>query len=96
MTTAHQFGYWIRNNEIEVAPQVIIIDEIHSIFAETIFCEDLRIVLEYIAEHSPQIVKVGLTATPQFLLEYIADDRFTFAIIDKDLGSKYKVKEISV
>lgn len=96
LTTAHQFGYWIRNNEIEVAPQVIIIDEIHSIFAETIFCEDLRIVLEYIAEHSPQIVKVGLTATPQFLLEYIADDRFTFAIIDKDLGSKYKVKEISV
>ena len=75
---------------------MIIIDEIHSIFAETIFCEDLRIVLEYIAEHSPQIVKVGLTATPQFLLEYIADDRFTFAIIDKDLGSKYKVKEISV
>lgn len=96
LTTAHQFGYWIRNNEIEVAPQIIIVDEIHSIFSETIFCEDLRIVLEYIAEHSREIVKVGLTATPQFLLEYIEDDRFTFVIIDKDLGSKYKVKEISV
>lgn len=96
LTTAHQFGYWIRNNEIEVAPQIIIVDEIHSIFSETIFCEDLRIVLEYIAEHSRDIVKVGLTATPQFLLEYIEDDRFSFVIIDKDLGSKYKVKEISV
>ena len=96
LTTAHQFGYWIRNNEIEVAPQIIIVDEIHSIFSETIFCEDLRIVLEYIAEHSREIVKVGLTATPQFLLEYIKDDRFSFVIIDKDLGSKYKVKEISV
>jgi hypothetical protein len=53
-------------------------------------------VLEYIAEHSRDIVKVGLTATPQFLLEYIEDDRFSFVIIDKDLGSKYKVKEISV
>ena len=96
LTTAHQFGYWIRNNEIEVAPQIVIIDEIHSIFAETIFCEDLRIVLEYIAENSRDIIKVGLTATPQFLLEYIADDRFSFVIIDKALGSKYKVKEISV
>lgn len=96
LTTAHQFGYWIRNNEIEVAPKIIIVDEIHSIFSETIFCEDLRIVLEYIAEHSRDLVKVGLTATPQFLLEYIEDDRFSFVIIDKDLGSKYKVKEISV
>lgn len=96
LTTAHQFGYWIRNNEIEVAPQIIIVDEIHSVFSETVFCEDLRIVLEYIAEHSRELIKIGLTATPQFLLDYIEDNRFSFAIIDKDLGSKYKVKEISV
>lgn len=96
LTTAHQFGFWIKNDLIEIVPKLVIIDEIHSIFSETIFCEDLRVVLAFVAEHYADIVKVGLTATPQFLLDYIKDDNISFSIIDKDLGSKYTVDNLSV
>lgn len=95
LTTAHQLGYWIATGQIEIPPKIIIIDEIHSIFAETIFSEELRQTLAFIEEYYADMIKIGLTATPQFLFDYIKNDKFKFSIIDKDLGAKYKVQNIN-
>lgn len=95
LTTAHQYGHWIAMGQIEIPPKIIIIDEIHSIFAETVFCEELRQTLAFIEEHYSDMIKIGLTATPQFLFNYVRNDKIKFSIIDKDLGAKYKVKNIN-
>lgn len=95
LTTAHQLGYWIATGQIEIPPKIIIIDEIHSVFAETVFSEELRQTLAFVEEHYKDMIKIGLTATPQFLFDYIKNDTFKFSIIDKDLSAKYKVQNIS-
>lgn len=95
ITTAHRFGDWVRAGKVKKIPKVIVIDELHSIFAETIFAESLIYTLDFVKESWKDIVKIGLTATPQFLFDYISDDNISFESIDIDLGSKYKVKEIS-
>lgn len=96
VTTAHQFGVWVRDGAVEVPPKIIILDEFHSIITETTFAEDLLYTIEYIKEHYNEIIKIALTATPQFLFNYLEDEQLTFKVIDKDLGSKYKVNNISV
>ena len=95
ITTAHQFGAWIKAGLVETTPRLIILDELHSLFSETIFADDLSYTLEYIKEHYAELVKIGLTATPEFLLNYIQDDTLKFQIIDFDLGAKYKAQNIS-
>lgn len=95
ITTAHRFGDWVRAGKVKKIPKVIVIDELHSIFAETIFAESLIYTLDFVKENWKDMVKIGLTATPQFLLDYISDNNISFETIDIDLGSKYKVKEIS-
>ena len=95
ITTAHQFGCWIKAGEIDIAPRLIILDELHSLFAETIFADDLLYTLAYIKEHYNDMIKIGLTATPSFLLDYIADDVFKFVVIDKELGAKYQAQNIN-
>lgn len=96
VTTAHSFGEWVRQGMVERPPKLIIIDEIHSIFSETIFADSLLYTLEYVKEHYNEMVKIGLTATPHFLLEYVteADCSFHFSIVDIDLGAKYKAQKI--
>lgn len=93
VTTAHQFGEWVKQGVIKRIPKLIIIDELHSIFSESIFAESLLYTLEFIKEHYGEMIKVGLTATPQFLMNYIPD--FSFWVMDLDVGSKYKVKNLS-
>lgn len=95
VSTAHYFGELVRKGLVKKKPKVIVIDELHSIFAETVFAESLIYTLEYVKDNYGDLVKVGLSATPQFLLDYINDDVLKFDIIDLDLGSKYKVDKIS-
>lgn len=95
VSTAHYFGELVRKGLVKKKPKVIVIDELHSIFAETVFAESLIYTLEYVKENYNDLVKIGLTATPQFLLDYINDDVLKFDIIDLDLGSKYTAEKIS-
>lgn len=94
IATAHAFGRMAKENKVQVMPKLIIVDELHSIFAETIFADDLFYCLAFMRDY--EIIKVGLTATPQFLLDYIARfDEINFVDIDiTDLGSKYKAKKV--
>lgn len=92
LDTAHHFGEMVRNGKVRKIPKVMVIDELHSIFSESIFADSLLYTLDFIKENYADMVKIGLTATPQFLLEYINDDILKFQIIDLDIGSKYKVK----
>lgn len=98
ITTAHNFGELVKKGLVKRQPKVIIVDEIHSVFSETIFAESLIFTIEYLKEHYDSIIKIGLTATPEFLTDYIEknDKELHFKIIDIDLGSKYKSKEIKV
>lgn len=94
VSTAHWFGEMVREGKIKRMPKVIVLDEIHSLFAETIFAESLIYTLDYIKENYNDIIKIGLSATPQFLFNYVKDDTFRFYTIDIDLGSKYKTQHI--
>ena len=96
LTTAHQFGEWVRQGIIEKQPKVIILDEMHSIFAETIFAESLLYTIDFLIKNYDKIIKIGLTATPEFLIDYVQSisDRIRFKIIDLELGSRYKCKKV--
>lgn len=96
IATAHQFGGWVKKGLVEIPPKIIILDELHSLIAETIFAEDLLYTIDFVKEYYADMVKIGLTATPQFLYDYISteDNILTFRTIDKELGSKYKVDYI--
>lgn len=95
IATAHSFGSWVKAGKVAVAPKLIIIDELHSIYAETIFAESLYYTIAYVEEHK-EIIKVGMTATPQFLYEYIQKyEKTAFVSLDIcDLGSKYKAENV--
>lgn len=94
VATAHQFGYWVKCGFVEIIPKIIILDELHSIISESIFAEELLYTIEFVKEHYEDIIKIGLTATPQFLYNYLEDNKFTFKVIDKNLNSKYKCSKI--
>lgn len=94
VATAHQFGSWVKNDLIKINPKIIILDELHSIISETIFADDLLYVIEFLKEYYNDIIKIGLTATPQFLFDYIEDDILKFRVVDKNLNSKYKCNNI--
>lgn len=95
VSTAHRFGEWVQEGKIKRIPKIIVLDEIHSLFAETTFAESLFYTLAFVKENYADMIKIGLTATPQFLFDYIKDDVYNFKVIDIDLGSKYKVNNIS-
>jgi len=43
----------------------------HSIFAETIFAESLLYTIDFLIKNYDKIIKIGLTATPEFLIDYV-------------------------
>lgn len=101
--TAHQFGDWYQQGKIKYTPKVIVLDEIPSIIQETIFAESLYYTLLFVEEHYNEMIKIGLTATPQFLTKYIenkCDTPMKFQILDIDdgeiIGAKYKAKNVKI
>lgn len=100
ISTAHNFGRLLKENQIKVYPKLIVVDEIPTIFSETVFADDLFYVVKWL-ENNHKVIKVGLTATPEFLMDYIKQeekvkDKFNFKIVDKELGNKYSVDKINV
>lgn len=94
VSTAHRFGDWVREGKIKKIPKVIVIDELHSIFTENTFAESLLYTLEFVKDNYNDMIKIGLTATPQFLYKYLDNGAFGFETIDIDLGSKHKVNDL--
>lgn len=94
VSTAHWFGKMVREGKIKRMPKVIVLDEIHSLFAESRFADSLTYAIDYIKENYNDIIKIGLSATPQYLFSHEKDDIMKFHTIDIDLGSKYKAQNI--
>lgn len=99
ISTAHNFGRLLKEEQIKTYPKLIIVDEIPTIFSETVFAEDLFYVIKWL-ENNHKVIKVGLTATPEFLMDYVMQeekvkDNFNFKIVDKELGNKYSVNRIN-
>lgn len=103
VATAHQFGEWVKAGYIIKAPKIIVLDELHSLIRETQFADSLAYIIFFIEEHYNDLIKIGLTATPQFLINYIENTCETpmkFKILDIDkgkiIGAKYKAKTVKV
>ena len=99
ITTAHKFGLMIKRGKVQRIPRVIVIDEIHSIFSETAFADSLFYTVEWLKENWNSILKIGLTATPQFLTEYVEPlmKDFTFTVLNKtQLPPKYLSQKITM
>lgn len=76
----------------------MVIDEIQSLFSENVFAESLLYTIEYLKENWNELIKIGLTATPQYLYNYVSevDNTITFKRIDKELGSRYKANKVTI
>ena len=98
ITTAHQWGEWEKQGLIEVPPIVMIVDETHSLFAERKFADSLSYTVSYLEKHYKDTIKIGLTATPEFLFDYVEkwESDFRFVRIDKELPPKYQANKIKV
>lgn len=98
VTTMHQWGEWVKKGLIKKHPKVVIIDEIQSLFSENVFAESLLYTIEYLKENWNELIKIGLTATPQYLYNYVSevDNTITFKRIDKELGSRYKANKVTI
>lgn len=96
ISTAHNFGSLLQQKAIKVFPKLVVVDEFHSVLAETVFADKLFYAAKWL-EEDKTAVKVGLTATPQFLTDYIAHETtFKFKVVDMELGSKYKTTHITI
>jgi superfamily II DNA or RNA helicase len=66
---------------VKKTPKLIIADELHSILGENRFADSLNYFIDYLEKHYDEIIKIGLTATPQYLMDYIennCDTKFKF------------------
>lgn len=99
--TAHQFGEWCQKGLVKYPPKVIGMDELHSMLSEPVFADNLLYTFKFIEEHYNEIIKIGLTATPQYLMDYIennCDTKFKFQVVDcgEQVGAKYKAKNVKI
>lgn len=99
--TAHQFGEWCQKGLVKYSPKVIGMDELHSLLAEPVFADSLLYTLNFIEDHYNEMIKIGLTATPQYLIDYIEKNcktKFKFQVVDcgDKIGAKYKAQNVKI
>lgn len=98
--TYHEIGRRLRQGEKVELPKVMVCDEVHSLAGETAFAVDLCYVLK-VLEKNTDVIKIGLTATPELLTNYIQKedklkDNFNFNVISKKVFPKYYVNNVEV
>ena len=74
---------------------IVVIDELHSLFLDTMFAEDSYSCIQCILHFWKDTIKIGLTATPDLLLNYIDPEGKMFYMLDSnDLLPKYNANEV--
>lgn len=94
--TTSRLGRLYKENKIEKMFPIVVVDELHSLFLDTMFAEDSYSAIECIFnEFAEDTIKIGLTATPEFLLDYIDEDDNLFYLLDEiNLPPKYNADEV--
>lgn len=76
IATVQQFGSWAQSGEILKLPQLILIDEVHRVFKETYYQEQTVCCLHCLRECWQDFICIGLTATPQFIYNYVSKNQY--------------------
>lgn len=93
ITTA-KLGALYLQGKIEKMFPIVVIDELHSLFLDTMFSEESYAAIECINHFWKDTIKIGLTATPELLVKYIdQDEEMFYALDDNDLLPKYNSEQ---
>lgn len=111
VATVHAIGSRYRSKTPVQTPQLVIIDEFHTLFSEHVFAVDLLYFQQQLAEwaNNPQVTVIALTATTTLPLQFVNSCPFdgmnwlysmfrTFKIrrISEDKEPAYRVKNATV
>ena len=93
ITTA-KLGALYLQGKIEKMFPIVVIDELHSLFLDTMFSEESYAAIECINHFWKDTIKIGLTATPELLVKYIdPEEEMFYALDDNDLLPKYNSEQ---
>ena len=94
--TTSRFGSLYKDGRIEKMFPIVVVDELHSLFLDTMFAEESYYAIECLLnEFWEGTIKIGLTATPELLFNYIDRDQDLFyALDDCILPPKYNAEEV--
>lgn len=93
ITTA-KLGALYLQGKIEKMFPIVVIDELHSLFLDTMFSEESYAAIECIKHFWKDTIKIGLTATPELLVKYIdKDEELFYALDDNELLPKYNTEQ---
>lgn len=93
ITTAKLGALYLKGRVEKMFP-VVVIDELHSLFLDTMFSEESYAAIECIKHFWKDTVKIGLTATPELLVKYIdPEGEMFYALDDNDLLPKYNSEQ---
>ena len=93
ITTA-KLGALYLNGRVEKMFPVVVIDELHSLFLDTMFSEESYAAIECIKHFWKDTIKIGLTATPELLVKYIdPEEKMFYALDDNELLPKYNSEQ---
>ena len=95
ITTVQQFTEWIRKGKVHRPPKVIVIDQIHLLYKESIFADSLQFFIDWLADNSKDLIKIGLTSTSFDIYNFYARHikEYGFIRIDADIPPKYRIQK---
>lgn len=92
--TTSKLGSLYQQDKIEKMFPIVVIDEIHSLFLDTMFADTSYFCVNCIYKYWDDTLKFGLTATPDLLLNYIdKNDNMFYLLDDGCLLNKYNTDE---
>ena len=81
--TTSKLGSLYKDGKVEKMFPIVVVDELHSLFLDTMFAEESYHCIECIKRFWYETIKVGLTATPQMLFNYIDIGQDLFYLLDE-------------
>lgn len=111
VTTVHQIGRWYRSYIDYPKPNLVIVDEFHSLFSENVFAQDLIYFYQQLLEwaEDPSVCVLVLTATTTLPLQFVnkcpfegfewiyeSFKGFKIKSICGDLEPRYKVAKVQI
>ena len=80
--TTSKMGSLFKEGKVEKMFPIVAVDELHSLYLDTLFAEESYHCIKCLEKFWDQTVKIGLTATPQILFDYLDKDKEKFFVLD--------------
>ncbi len=95
ITTVQQFTEWIRRGKIHRPPKIIVIDQIHLLYKQSIYADSLEYFIDWLGENSKKLIKFGLTSTSFDIYNFYAKHikEYGFIRIDAEIPPKYRIQK---